>query len=61
MNNNSSDNSHKKSTSDPASRNYAKEVKNKANEKSPSGEDEPSPRTTYKQLIDLNRINAQIN
>ena len=37
-----------KSTSDPASRNYAKEVKNKANEKSPSGEDEPSLRTTYK-------------
>ncbi len=48
MNNNSSDNSHTKSTSDPASRNYAKEVKNKANEKSPSGEDEPSLRTTYK-------------
>jgi len=48
MNNNSSDNSHTKSTSDPASRNYAKEVKNKTNEKSPSGEDEPSLRTTYK-------------
>ena len=48
MNNNSSDNSHKKSTSDPTSRNYAKEVKNKANEKSPYGEEEPSVRPTYK-------------
>ena len=37
-----------KSTSDPASRNYPKEMKNKANEKSPYGEDEPSPRTTFK-------------
>ena len=48
MNDNNSDNSRKKSTSDPASRNYAKEVKNKENEKSPYGEDEPSAHTTYK-------------
>ena len=34
--------------SDPSSSNYAKEVKNNANEKSPSGDDEPSTRTTYK-------------
>lgn len=37
-----------KSTSDPASRNYPKVMKNKANEKSPYGVDEPSPHTTYK-------------
>lgn len=37
-----------KNTPDPASRNYAKKMKNKANEKSPAGEDEPSLRTTYK-------------
>jgi len=37
-----------KSTSDPASRNYPKTMKNKANEKSPSGEDEPSLRPTHK-------------
>jgi len=37
-----------KSTSDPTSRNYPKEMKNKANEKSSYGEDEPSPRTTFK-------------
>lgn len=37
-----------KSSSDPASRDYAKIAKNKANEKSPYGKDEPSPRTTFK-------------
>lgn len=37
-----------KSKSDPASRNYPKIVKNKANEKSPYGDDEPSVRTTFK-------------
>jgi hypothetical protein len=37
-----------KPTSDPASRNYSKEVNNKAHEKSPFGTDEPSPRTTFK-------------
>ena len=37
-----------KNSSDSASRDYAKVAKNKANEKSPYGEDEPSPRTTYK-------------
>jgi len=37
-----------KSTSDPASRNYPKQMKNKANEKSPYGEDEPSTCTTFK-------------
>jgi hypothetical protein len=48
MNNKRLDNSFKKSTFDPSSRNYAKVVKNKSNEKSPYGEDEPSVRTTYK-------------
>jgi len=48
MSNNDSNNSFKKSTSDPASRNYPKKMKNEANEKSPYGEDEPSPRTTFK-------------
>lgn len=37
-----------KSSSDPTSREYAKSAKNKANEKSPYGENEPSPRTTFK-------------
>jgi hypothetical protein len=32
----------------PNSANYAKNIKNKANEKTPYGEDEPSPRTTHK-------------
>ncbi|MBU3136683.1 hypothetical protein KPL39_10435 [Clostridium gasigenes] len=41
-------NSCKATTSDPSSSNYSKTVKNKSNEKSPSGEDEPSTRTTYK-------------
>ena len=48
MNNKRLDNSFKKNTFDPASSNYAKKVKNKATEKSPNGEDEPSVRTTYK-------------
>lgn len=48
MNNEHSNNSGEKSTSDPASRNYAKDVKNKANEKSPYGEDEPSTNTVHK-------------
>lgn len=37
-----------KSKSDPTTRNYAKIAKNKANEKSPYGEDEPSNRTDFK-------------
>jgi hypothetical protein len=47
MNNKSSSNSDK-TKSDPSSRNYAKDVKNKANEKSPFGVDEPSDHTTFK-------------
>jgi len=47
MNNNPS-NLSKKNTADPTTRNYAKQVKNKANENSPYGENEPSPRTTFK-------------
>lgn len=41
-------NSCKNTTSDPASPNYAKDIKNKANQNSPTGEDEPSTKTTYK-------------
>lgn len=37
-----------KPKSDPASRNYAKVTKNKANENSPFGKDEPSDKTTFK-------------
>lgn len=37
-----------KSTSEPLTRNYAKQVKNKANEKSPYGEADPSPSTAFK-------------
>lgn len=33
---------------DPTSPNYQKNIRNKANENSPSGEDEPSINTTYK-------------
>lgn len=40
--------SHHKSTSDPASRNYPKEVNNKAHQESPYGTDEPSTSTTHK-------------
>lgn len=39
---------HSKATPDPASPNYTKDVKNKANQKSPFGENEPSTETTYK-------------
>ncbi|MCE5219711.1 MAG: hypothetical protein LLF98_00165 [Clostridium sp.] len=48
MNNKRTDNSWKKNTYDPSSRDYAKVVKNKANEKSPYGENEPSLRPNYK-------------
>ncbi|MBU3131888.1 hypothetical protein KPL40_05435 [Clostridium gasigenes] len=41
-------NSSNNTASDPSSPNYAKNVKNKANQKSPSAEDEPSTKTTYK-------------
>ena len=34
--------------SNPNSINYSKNIKNKANEKTPYGEDEPSTRTTRK-------------
>lgn len=37
-----------KPISDPASRNYDKEIKEKAHEKSPFGDDEPSTRTEFK-------------
>lgn len=47
MNNNSSKLS-KKNASDPTTRNYAKQVKNKANEDSPYEENEPFHRTTFK-------------
>ena len=33
---------------DPTSPNYNEKIKNKANEKTPTGEKEPSPYTTYK-------------
>lgn len=45
MKNNNKNNN---SISNPTSSNYAKKIKNKANEKSPYGEDEPSIHTTYK-------------
>lgn len=41
-------NSCKNTTSDPSSNNYGKNIKSKANEKSPDGEDESSTSTTYK-------------
>ncbi|GAB6168039.1 hypothetical protein JCM1393_04990 [Clostridium carnis] len=41
-------NNSKNNTYDPTSPNYDKEVNNKGHEKSPYGENEPSPRTTYK-------------
>ena len=34
--------------SDPSNKDYAEKVKNKANEKTPYGENEPSTHTTYK-------------
>ena len=45
---NNSDSLSKKNSTDPTSRNYAKRMKNKGNENSPYGENEPSPRTTFK-------------
>lgn len=47
MNNKQYPDSSKDNISDPSSRNYAKKVKSKANEKSPYGADEPSPHTTH--------------
>lgn len=41
-------NTKQKTNSDPTSNNYAKEMKNKANEKSPFGEYEPSSNTDFK-------------
>lgn len=38
-------------TSDPASRNYGKQINEKAHEKSPFGKDEPSPHTTFKKKM----------
>lgn len=38
----------KDNISDPSSRKYAEKVKNKANEKTPSGEDEPTTGTHYR-------------
>lgn len=38
----------KNPNTDPTSPNYQKNIKNKANETSPSGEKEPSNHTTYK-------------
>lgn len=38
----------KKIKSDPSASNYSKNINNKAHNKSPYGEDEPSTRTTYK-------------
>ncbi len=37
-----------KTIDNPTSPNYNEKIKNKANEKTPYGENEPSPRTTYK-------------
>jgi hypothetical protein len=48
MNNKTSSSSSKKISSDPSSTNYSKQIKNKANEKSPFGQTEPSNTTTYK-------------
>lgn len=39
---------HKKTKADPTSPNYSKEINNKAHQKSPFGEDEPSTHTAYK-------------
>ncbi|WP_291664719.1 hypothetical protein [Clostridium sp.] len=40
--------SNKKNISNPASPNYKEKIRNKSNEKTPFGENEPSPNTTYK-------------
>lgn len=37
-----------KVNSDPASSNYAKEIRNRGHENTPYGEDEPSTKTDYK-------------
>ncbi len=37
-----------KNNMDPTSPNYNEKIKNKANEKTPTAEKEPSPYTTYK-------------
>lgn len=39
---------HKIDSTTPVSHNYNEKIKNKANENTPYGSDEPSPRTTYK-------------
>lgn len=41
-------NKNSKDTTNPSSPNYDKMIKNKANEKTPYGENEPSTRTTHK-------------
>ncbi|MDU1314625.1 hypothetical protein [Clostridium septicum] len=41
-------NSSKKTSSDPTSNNYEKEIKKNTKSKTPYGENEPSPHTTYK-------------
>lgn len=41
-------NNEDKNINSPNSPNYKKQIRNEANEKTPSGENEPSPRTTYK-------------
>ena len=46
--NSNSDSLSKKNSTDPTSRNYAKRMKNKGNENSPYGENEPSPHTEFK-------------
>ncbi|AGX44108.1 hypothetical protein [Clostridium saccharobutylicum] len=48
MKNNNNNSSHETPNSDPSSQNYSKKMKNKANEKSPFGSDEPSTKTTFK-------------
>ena len=41
-------NKYNKNNTDPNSPNYNDKIKSKANEKTPTGEKEPSPYTTYK-------------
>ncbi len=48
MKTNHSWNINKRNASDPTFPNYTKKIKNKANEKSPYGEHEPSTRTDFK-------------
>ena len=45
---NDSNNLSKKNSSDPTTRNYAKQMKNKGNENSPYGKSEPSTHTDFK-------------